>query len=59
MLLGLVFALVVLWTASFEGNGGSFPFYYYIVIIAIFMAHQVDGLKMKVYLFCCDGDGVK
>lgn len=36
--MGLAFSAVVWWTAQF---GGSFPFYYYIIVIAVFLIQQV------------------
>lgn len=38
--MGLLFAAVVWWTAR-VGENGEFPFYYYVVLISVFVVHQV------------------
>lgn len=40
VLMGLLFAALVWWTAR-VGINGEFPFYYYIIIIGVFIVHQV------------------
>ena len=40
MFMGVVFAAVVWFTPMF-GSDGNFPLMYYVIIIAIFMLHQV------------------
>ena len=40
MLMGLVFALLVWWTSR-VGVEGEFPIYYYIVLVGVFVVHQV------------------
>lgn len=38
--MGVVFAAIVWWTGQF-GKSGEFPFYYYIIVIGLFLIHQV------------------
>lgn len=43
VLMGVVFAAIIWWTARI-GNNGEFPFYYYAILIGVFLVHQVSGL---------------
>ena len=38
--MGVLFAAVVWWTSR-VGENGEFPFYYYVILIAVFIVHQV------------------
>merc|ERR1711997_899822 len=41
LLMGLVYMGMVWITPSFQDANGDFPIYYYIMIVAIYMVHQV------------------
>jgi len=43
VIMGLVFAGIVLWTSR-VGNGGQFPYYYYFIIVVFYIAYQVGGV---------------
>jgi hypothetical protein len=40
VIMGIFFAGIIWWTSQF-GKGGEFPIYYYVILIAIFLMHQV------------------
>lgn len=44
--MGLVFALLIWWTPR-VGDNGSFPLYYYVVIISMFLVHQVSSVLVR------------
>lgn len=39
--MGVVFTMIIWWTAQI-GNNGQFPFYYYIGVLSIFLIHQAS-----------------
>uniref|UniRef100_A0A023GL28 Putative acetyl-coa transporter n=1 Tax=Amblyomma triste TaxID=251400 RepID=A0A023GL28_AMBTT len=50
LLLGLVFMLVLKWTYHVKNPDGTFPFYYYAVIVIIYAVHQVTVYSIFVSL---------
>ena len=46
--MGLLFAAVVWWTAR-VGENGEFPFYYYVVLISVFVVHQVRIIIVLIF----------
>lgn len=50
LLFGLVFPLIVYWTPSLRLADGTFPIYYYAILISIYALHQVTVYSMFVGL---------
>lgn len=50
LLFGIVFPLVVYWTPSVKLDDGTFPYYYYAVLILIYALHQVTVYSIFVAL---------
>ena len=48
LLMGLVYMWMVWATPSFQDSNGDFPVYYYVMIVAIYMVHQVFLYSMFV-----------
>ncbi len=46
--MGVAFAAIVWWTARINNNG-SFPVYYYIIVIGVFLVQQV-GITLLLLL---------
>lgn len=50
LLFGFVFPLIVYWTPSVQLSDGTFPFYYYLVLVVVYALHQVTVYSMFVAL---------
>lgn len=50
LMFGLIFPLVVYWTPSVKLEDGTFPFYYYIVLLVVYGLHQITVYSMFVAL---------
>lgn len=49
--LGVVFAAVVWWTALISSsNDGEFPIYYYVVLVSVFIVHQVRVMLLFIII---------
>ncbi len=46
VLMGVAFAAIVWWTPRVN-NDGSFPVYYYVVVIGVFLVQQVQLFVIK------------
>ena len=47
--IGLLFSALVWWTSR-VGVDGEFPFYYYIILIGVFIVHQVYDMSVCGYV---------